>query len=72
MKSLKVSAANFNRKPGYYQDQAKNKPVIITRNGHEHVVMIDIAEYQKLIQNQQEAFSGELAVEDQSHQSSVS
>jgi len=51
MTGLHVTAGDFNRKPGFYQDQAKSGPVVITRNGREQVVMIDVTEYQKLLQS---------------------
>jgi len=51
MTGLHVTAGDFNRKPGFYQDQAKSGPVVITRNGREQVVMIDVAEYEKLLQS---------------------
>jgi len=50
-----VTAGDFNRKPGYYQDQAQSGPVVITRNGREQVVMIGVAEYQKLLQSYRES-----------------
>jgi PHD/YefM family antitoxin component YafN of YafNO toxin-antitoxin module len=45
---LKVSAAEFQRNIGRYQDLALTQPVVVTRNGRERTVMIAIEEYHRL------------------------
>jgi len=48
MDTLKVSAAEFQRNIGRYQDLALRQPVAITRNGRESTVLIAVEEYQRL------------------------
>jgi len=43
MDTLKVSAAEFQRNIGRYQDLALRHPVAVTRNGRESTVLIDLA-----------------------------
>lgn len=45
---IKVSAAEFQRNIGRYQDLALTQPVAVTRNGRERTVMISTEEYQRL------------------------
>jgi prevent-host-death family protein len=45
---IKVSAAEFQRNIGRYQDLALTQPVAVTRNGRERTVMISIDEYHRL------------------------
>ena len=45
---VKVSAAEFQRNIGRYQDLALTQPVAVTRNGRERTVMISIEEYRRL------------------------
>jgi prevent-host-death family protein len=45
---IKVSAADFQRNIGKYQDLALTQPVAVTRNGRERTVMISVEEYQRL------------------------
>ena len=45
---IKVSAADFQRNIGKYQDLALVQPVAVTRNGRERTVMISIEEYHRL------------------------
>ncbi len=45
---LKVSAAEFQRNIGRYQDLALTQPVAVTRNGRERTVMISVEEYHRL------------------------
>jgi prevent-host-death family protein len=44
----KVSAAEFQRNIGRYQDLALSQPVAVTRNGRESTVMISADEYRRL------------------------
>jgi prevent-host-death family protein len=43
-----VTAAEFQRNIGRYQDVALTQPVTITRNGRERTVMISAEEYRRL------------------------
>ncbi len=45
---MKVSAAEFQRNIGRYQDLALREPVAVTRNGRESTVMISADEYRRL------------------------
>jgi prevent-host-death family protein len=45
---IKVSAAEFQRNIGRYQDAALTQPVAVTRNGRERTVMISVEEYRRL------------------------
>jgi len=45
---LKVSAAEFQRNIGRYQDLALTQAVAVTRNGRERTVLISVDEYQRL------------------------
>src|ERR1700758_5825274 len=45
---IKVSAAEFQRNIGRYQDLALVQPVAVTRNGRERTVMISVEEYHRL------------------------
>jgi len=45
---IKVSAAEFQRNIGRYQDMALVQPVAVTRNSRERTVMISVEEYHRL------------------------
>lgn len=45
---VRVSAAEFQRNIGRYQDIALVQPVAVTRNGRERTVMISVEEYNRL------------------------
>jgi prevent-host-death family protein len=45
---IKVSAAEFQRNIGRYQDTALTQPVVVARNGRERTVMISVEEYHRL------------------------
>jgi len=47
---IKVSAAEFQRNIGRYQDVDLTQPVAVTRNGRERTVLISVDEYQRLQQ----------------------
>ena len=49
---LKVSAADFQRNIGRYQDLALRAPVAVTRNGRESCVLISSEEYRRLQRRQ--------------------
>ena len=57
---LKVSAADFQRNIGRYQDLALRSPVAVTRNGRESCVLISTEEYNRLKRRYREV----LGVED--------
>ena len=48
MDPVTVSAAEFQRNFGRYQDEALLRPVVITRNGRERLVVISTEEYRRL------------------------
>jgi prevent-host-death family protein len=43
-----VSAGDFQRKIGHYQDRALVEPVMVTRNGRERLVLMSAEEYRRL------------------------
>lgn len=45
---IKVTAAEFQRNIGRYQDEALRQPVAVTRNGRERTVLISTEEYHRL------------------------
>jgi PHD/YefM family antitoxin component YafN of YafNO toxin-antitoxin module len=45
---VRVSAAEFQRNIGRYQDLALSRPVAVTRNGREGTVLISEEEYRRL------------------------
>jgi len=45
---IKVSAAEFQRNVGRYQDEAQRQPVAVTSYGRERTVLISTEEYQRL------------------------
>ena len=46
--TVTVSAAEFHRNVGMYQDIALTKPVTITKNGRERTVLLSAQEYARL------------------------
>jgi prevent-host-death family protein len=48
MDMITVTAAEFQRHFGRYQDEALVQPVAITRNGRERLVVISSEEYRRL------------------------
>jgi prevent-host-death family protein len=46
--TVTVSAAEFHRNIGVYQDLALTKPVTITKNGRERTVLLSVEEYARL------------------------
>lgn len=45
---IRVSATEFVKEVGRYQDAALSQPVMVTRNGRDRTVMISADEYQRL------------------------
>ena len=59
---MTVSAAEFQRYFGRYQDEALTQPVVITRNGRERLVMISVDEYRRLRRSDRQVLrAGELS-----------
>jgi prevent-host-death family protein len=62
MDMITVTAAEFQRHFGRYQDEALTQPVAITRNGRERVVMISVDEYRRLKRRDREVLrAGDLS-----------
>lgn len=47
---VRVSATDLSNKLGQYQDEALKRPVIITKNNRERLVLLSIEEYRRLKQ----------------------
>ena len=56
---LKVSAAEFQRNIGRYQDIALREPIAVTRNGRESCVLLSMDEYRRLKQRDRRVFRTE-------------
>jgi PHD/YefM family antitoxin component YafN of YafNO toxin-antitoxin module len=54
---IKVSAVEFQRNIGRYQDMALTRPVAVTRNGRERTVMISVEEYHRLKRRDRQVMS---------------
>jgi prevent-host-death family protein len=54
---LEISAAEFQRNIGRYQDIAQRQPVAVTRNGRESCVLVSTEEYRRLKRRDREALS---------------
>ena len=62
---VRVTAAEFQRNIGRYQDMALTKPVAITKNGRERTVLISSDEYERLKRRDRRAlWAEELSEED--------
>ncbi len=57
MNTIKVSAADFQRNIGRYQDIALRQPVAVTRNGRESCMLISVEEYTRLKRRAREVLS---------------
>jgi prevent-host-death family protein len=65
MEMITVTAAEFQRHFGRYQDEALTQPVAVTRNGRERVVMISVDEYRRLKRRDREVLrAGDLTDEE--------
>ncbi len=61
----RVTATDFQKKIGLYQDMALTEPLAITRNGHEKIVVLSAAEYHRLKRRDREVLRVEdLSAED--------
>jgi len=56
---LSVSAVEFQRNFGRYQDEAPKQPLSITRNGRERLVVLAAEEYQRLKRRDRVVFKTE-------------
>ncbi len=56
---LEVSAAEFQRNIGRYQDIAQREPVAVTRNGRESCVLLSTEEYRRLKRRDREVLGPE-------------
>lgn len=54
-----VTAAEFQRNIGRYQDEALTKPVAITRNGRARTVLVSVDEYQRLKRRDRQVLTAE-------------
>jgi prevent-host-death family protein len=54
-----VSAAEFQRNFGRYQDEALKQPLSITRNGRDRLVVLSTEEYQRLKRRDRQVFKAE-------------
>jgi PHD/YefM family antitoxin component YafN of YafNO toxin-antitoxin module len=54
---LKVSAADFQRNIGRYQDLALRQPVAVTRNGRESCILLSTDEYRRLKRRDREVLN---------------
>jgi prevent-host-death family protein len=62
---VKVSAAEFHRNVGRYQDIALTRPVAITKNGRERTVLVSAEEYDRLKRRDREVLvPGDLTEEE--------
>jgi prevent-host-death family protein len=58
---IRISATEFGKEVGRYQDAAMTQPVIVTRNGRDRTVMISADEYWRLKRRDRQVFAaGEL------------
>jgi prevent-host-death family protein len=63
--TMTVSAAEFQRNIGRYQDIALTRPVAITKNGRERTILISADEYNRLKQRDRKVIlAGELTEKD--------
>lgn len=59
---ITVTAAEFQRHFGRYQDEALTQPMAITRNGRERLVMLSADEYRRLKRRDREVLrAGDLS-----------
>jgi prevent-host-death family protein len=62
MEMITLTAAEFQRHFGRYQDEALTQPVAITRNGRERLVMLSADEYRRLKRRDREVLrAGDLS-----------
>ncbi len=54
---IRVSATEFSKEAGRYQDAARSQPVVVTRNGKDSTVTISVEEYRRLKRRDREVLS---------------
>jgi len=64
-KDVVVSAAEFHRNVGKYQDIALTRPVAITKNGRERTVLLSAEEYARLLRRDRRVLGAEELSEEQ-------
>jgi PHD/YefM family antitoxin component YafN of YafNO toxin-antitoxin module len=62
---VRVTAGEFGREVGRFQDLALTRPVIITRNGRDRTVMISVEEYRRLKRRDRRVLGAEDFTEEQ-------
>jgi prevent-host-death family protein len=62
---VRVTAAEFQRNIGRYQDMALTKPVAITKNGRERTVLISADEYERLKRRDRQVLLAEELTEEE-------
>jgi len=55
----KITAQDFRRHFGRYQDTALHEPVEITRRGRSHLILVSADEYRRLKRRDRRAFAAE-------------
>lgn len=59
--TIRVSATEFSKEVGRFQNLALNQPVIVTRNGRDRTVLISAKEYERLKRRDRQVYAdGEL------------
>ncbi len=61
----RVTATQFTKTPGLYQDAAQTAPVIITKQSRDYSVLVSAAEYERLKRRDREVvLTGQLSDQD--------
>jgi prevent-host-death family protein len=55
MAVITISSVELQRNFGMYQDKAMTEPVVVTRNGHERIVLLSAEEFRRLKRRAREA-----------------
>ena len=59
---MKVTATEFQQNAGRFQDAARHRPVTITKNNRDHVVLLAAEEYKRLVKRSRAVLlAGELS-----------
>ncbi len=54
---VKISSVEFQKNFGRYQDTALTEAVTVTRNGRDRIVLLSVAEYQRLKRRDRQVLS---------------
>ncbi len=57
--TVTITAVEFHRNPGRYQDVALTRPVTLTKNGRERTDLLSAEEYQRLKRRDRRALAAE-------------